>query len=143
MAAIPLYDPGFRLVTGDSLNNIVNTVNNITGGGTPIPGTFTDLTVTGNTLLGNAVGDTIGFYGVAGVVQPSGTAQSAVGTTAITGPVTTTATSTTPWGYATSTQANVIVSAVNSLISQGAALVTLCNAMQAALVSIGAIKGSA
>lgn len=34
MVAIPSYDPGFRLVTGDSLNVIITAVNNLTGNGT-------------------------------------------------------------------------------------------------------------
>lgn len=31
MAALPLFLQGFRLVTGDALNNIINAVNNMTG----------------------------------------------------------------------------------------------------------------
>lgn len=46
MPALPTYDPGFRLVTGDSLNNIIAQVNNLTGFGTSGPITGTTLTVT-------------------------------------------------------------------------------------------------
>lgn len=35
MAAIPQFLAGFRLVTGDALNTIINAVNNLTGNGTP------------------------------------------------------------------------------------------------------------
>lgn len=38
-------------------------------------GSFTNLTVTGNTLLGDAVSDTIGFYGTTAVTQRAGSNQ--------------------------------------------------------------------
>lgn len=93
--------------------------------------------------LGSATTDKISFYGVTPVVQPSGAAQSAVATTAITTVVTTAATSTTPFGFSTSTQPNAIVAAVNSLIAGQASVITLVNELRSDLVSLGLIKGSA
>lgn len=63
---------------------------------------------------------TVGFYGATPVAQQSATNQAAVASTA--------ATSTTPWGFSTSTQANAIVALVNQL--------------RADLVDLGLIKGS-
>lgn len=76
---------------------------------------------TNGTILGQDTSDLIGFYGKTAVVQPSGAEQAAVSTTA--------ATTTTPWGFTTSTQANAIVSLVNQI--------------RADLVSLGLLKGSA
>lgn len=73
------------------------------------------------TTLGSSTSDKVSLYGVAPVAQRAGSAQAAVTTTA--------ATTTSPWGFSTSTQANAVVSLVNEL--------------QAALVAIGVIKGSA
>jgi len=73
------------------------------------------------TVLGTAATDLIGFYGATPVAQRSGSTQAAVTTTS--------ATTTSPWGFSTSTQANAIV--------------TLVNELRAALVNLGAIKGSA
>lgn len=73
------------------------------------------------TCLGQSAADEISLYGVTPIVQRSGADQAAVTTTA--------ATTTTPWGFSTSTQANGIV--------------TLVNELRAALVALGAIKGSA
>jgi len=70
--------------------------------------------------LGVAATDKISFYGATPVAQRaagSGTAASA-----------TAATTTSPWGYATSTQANAIV--------------TLVNEIRATLVGMGAMVGS-
>jgi len=71
--------------------------------------------------LGGATTDKISFYGVTTIVQRSGAAQTAVATTV--------PTSTNPYGFSTSTQANAIV--------------TLVNELRAALVASGLIKGSA
>jgi len=57
--------------------------------------------------IGTSATDLVGFYGVAGVAQAS----------AITAVTTTGATTTAPFGYSTSTQANAIVSALNSVIT--------------------------
>lgn len=64
--------------------------------------------------------DKLGFHGATAVVQRTNAAQAAV--------VTTTATQTSPWGFASQAQANAIVSLVNEL--------------RAALVEKGLIKGS-
>lgn len=71
--------------------------------------------------LGASITDTISFYGVTPIAQRAGAAQAAVGTTA--------ATTTTPWGFGSSTQADAIV--------------TLVNEMRAAMVAVGLIKGAA
>lgn len=52
-------------VTGDVTGNLDGTV----GATTPAAGTFTDLTSTGTTSLGNAGTDLIGFYGATPVDQ--------------------------------------------------------------------------
>lgn len=79
---------------------------------------------TGNpdgTSMGLGITEKISFYGVTPIVQRSGAAQGAVSTTA--------STSTTPYGYATTTQADAIV--------------TLVNELRAALVANGLISGAA
>lgn len=73
------------------------------------------------TVLGQSASEKIGFYGVTPIVQRSGAAQAAVGTTA--------ATTSTPWGFSTSTQADGII--------------TLLNELRASDVALGLIKGSA
>lgn len=70
------------------------------------------LAVTSSAQLGNASTDTLGFYGQTVTSQP----------TAITTVTTTAASSTNPWGFTTSTQADAIVTAVNSLITKIKAL---------------------
>lgn len=72
-------------------------------------------------MLGQSATDKVGEYGVTPVAQRAGAAQAAVTTTA--------ATSTTPYGYATSAQADAIV--------------TLVNELRAALVARGTITGAA
>lgn len=67
------------------------------------------------------VPDKVGFFGSAAIVQPTGADQGAV--------VTTAATQTTPFGFATQAQADD--------------LVALANAMRTALVNLGLIKGAA
>lgn len=64
-------------------------------------------------LVGQTSASLVGFYGATPVAQAS-TGGSAVTTTA--------ATTSSPWGFATSTQANAIVTLVNGLQS---ALITL------------------
>ena len=73
------------------------------------------------TTLGSATTELVSCYGVTPIVQRSGAAQAAAGTTA--------AISTTPYGFATSTQAD--------------AAITLLNEVRSALVAFGIIKGSA
>ena len=71
--------------------------------------------------LGAAITQPLGLYGATPVAQRSGAAQAAAATTS--------ATNTSPYGFTTAAQAN--------------ALVTLVNELRAALVALGAIKGSA
>lgn len=137
--------PGFRLIDGGLIDEIITQLNEAiaalnAGGGA---GSYTNLTVTGNTLLGNAVSDTIGLYGIAGTAQPAGAAQAAVATGAITPLVTTGVTQSTPWGYASEAQGNAVATAVNLIITQGAALVALANAIRSAMVLLGSMKGAA
>ena len=78
--------------------------------------------VSGGQTFGDNTADTIGFYGVTPVGQPTSSEQaSAVGTALA-------SISATQWGFATSTQGDTLVKEVN--------------AMRAALVSLGLIKGS-
>lgn len=65
----------------------------------------------------------LGFYGTTPIIQRSGSAQAAVSTTA------SVSSTTSLWGFSTSTQADGIV--------------TLVNELRAALVAVGIIKGSA
>ena len=52
------------------------TINNcVIGATTPAAATFTNLTSTGNTALGNAITDTVGFYGLTPVAQRALAAQ--------------------------------------------------------------------
>jgi hypothetical protein len=71
--------------------------------------------------LGTAINQLIAFHGAAGVPQRANAAQAAI--------VTTAATQTTPWGFATQAQADAIVA--------------LANELRAATVEKGLIKGSA
>lgn len=71
--------------------------------------------------IGSSTTEKVSVYGVTPIVRRSGATQAAISTTA--------ATMSTPYGYATSTQADAIVS--------------LANELRAGLVAIGAIKGSA
>jgi hypothetical protein len=73
------------------------------------------------TSLGQDTTDKVSFYGVTPVVQPSSANQAAISTTA--------ATTTTPWGFTTSTQANAVVA--------------LANEVQRVLTLLGLWKGSA
>ena len=134
----------------------------------------TDLTLTGNlvvqgnTDIGNAVSDTVGFYGSTKVAQGASASQgavtltlvTAVAITAATAAGMTAATKTTPAGFTTTTQANKIRSLVNQLkvdvatikarVDQGRVDITaqnvLLTAVRKALVpttGVGLIKGAA
>lgn len=137
--------PGFRLIDGLLVDEIIAQLNAaiaaLNAGGTG--GSFTNLIVTGDTALGDAITDHIGLYGVTAVTQPAGAAQGAVATGAITPLVTTASTQTTPWGFGSQAQADAIATQVNLVITQGAALVALANAIRTALLALGAIKGAA
>jgi hypothetical protein len=115
-------------------------------------------------FLGRSVSSLVGFYGATLAVQPLGSAQ-AVYTVTLTAfaptvgaaVVTTAATNTSPFGFATAGQANDLVSRVNQLRDDILALQTrigqiqadqnasktLIDAIRSALVSLGLIKGSA
>lgn len=69
------------------------------------------------TQVGASASSLVGFYGATPVAQP------ASGGTACT---TTAATTTSPWGFATSTQANAVI--------------TLANSLQSVLVTLGLIS---
>lgn len=94
------------------------------------------------TTLGQSTSDLISLYGVTPVAQRSGSDQAAVAT--LSGSVaTTSASNSSPYGYTTASQADAIVSTVNSLITKVNSTITLENELRAALVALGAIKGSA
>lgn len=87
---------------------------------------------TDGTLLGQSTADTIGFYGLATpIAQRSGAGQAAVATSVIT----TAATSTTPYGYATTTQADAIA-------AQIVLLRTGYNQIRSDLVALNLIAGA-
>lgn len=71
------------------------------------------------------------FFGATPIVQPSGAAQAAVAVSTIT----TAATTTTPWGFATSTQADAVAATVKNNT-------VLVNKIRADLVSLGLIAGA-
>jgi len=83
------------------------------------------------TSLGSSATEKISFYGVTPVIQPTSASQAAVATSTIT----TAATSTTPWGFATSTQADAVA-------AQVVLLRTGFNQLRSDLVDLGLIKGS-
>ncbi len=91
------------------------------------------LSVAGNALLGNAVGDSIGFYGVSPVTQPSGSGQAAI----------TNSTGGTPTGdleLVGATNVGNVAGAINNNFTE---LYVLVSAMRTALVNLGLMKGSA
>lgn len=87
--------------------------------------TLDALFVGGTAKLGLATTDTISFYGVSPVAQRSGATQVAVSATVVNASA---ANGSATWGFASSTQANQVV--------------TLLNELRAALVALGAIAGS-
>lgn len=81
----------------------------------------------------------LGFYGSG---QPASSSEAAVTTTVPSAVATTSATNSSPYGYA-QTQADALVTNVNALRVDVLALATLVNQLRADLVSLGLIKGSA
>lgn len=75
--------------------------------------------------------------------QPAGANQAAVTGTIGAASGTTAATTTTPWGFGSSTQANGIVTLLNTCRADIASLTTLANQLRSDLVALGLIKGSA
>ena len=106
---------------------------------------FADVTASGNFAIGDAVTDTIGFYGVTKVAQAASSAQAQVTKTAVTALATTTlsAAATGMWAFASSTVAQTWRTRINQCVVDIAALTTLVNRLRADLVSIGIIKGAA
>jgi hypothetical protein len=92
------------------------------------------------TKIGTAATQKLALWGALPVVQPSGANQAAVSTTI-------TATSATAtnggWGADTEANFNAIVGNLNNARTDILALTTLTNALRAAAVQSGAIKGSA
>jgi streptogramin lyase len=84
----------------------------------------------------------LGFYGFTPIVQPSATNQFAVTSTAIVGPSATATTSTTPFGFSTSTQFNAMLGAVNSMVAVVNSLSVWQNQTRSDLVALGLQKGS-
>lgn len=84
------------------------------------------------TNFGQSTTDKIGFYGLTTpIVQPSGATQAAVTVSTIT----TAATTTSPWGFATSTQAD-------NLAASAKLAVTLVNKIRTDLVALNLIAGA-
>ena len=94
-------------ITGATIDNCV------IGGTTAVAGTFTTLTSTSTTALGNAASDTIGLYGATPVVQRATAASHT--TIATTVAISTTTAAVTSWGFSTSSQANDLTAAVAEL----------------------------
>lgn len=95
------------------------------------------------TALGQSATDKIGFYGATPVDRPAAASQAAATATAVTAVLTTASVTTAAHGFATGTQADAIVARVNQLVTDVGALATGYNAIRAALVSTGLIKGAA
>lgn len=83
------------------------------------------------TLVGATATHLIAFYGKTPVVQPTSADQFAVTSTALSSTVT----STTPYGYASSTVLQTMLTRVSSLS-------VFCAQLRADLVTLGIIKGS-
>ena len=79
----------------------------------------------GITVLKTEVGSSIGFYGVTPVTRRASSAQLALSCTVVNASA---SNGSATWGFASSTQAEQII--------------TLVNELRAALVALGAIKGS-
>lgn len=137
--------PGQQVIVVASLAKLKWYTGDLAGGAAGLTlndGTNIALGTTTGTDIGTSTSQKLGFYGTTPVVQPTTASEAAVSTAAITSVVTTAATATSPVGYTTTTQANAIVTAINSLITQVASLTTLCNQLRADLVTLGLIKGS-
>ena len=105
---------------------------NYIGNGTPDGSSF-----------GNTTSDLISFYGYTPIVQRTGAAQGAVSNSAFVLLSASPASAAGTWGLATSTQINDLITNVIELQNRQSAAIVLVNELQAALVALGAIKGSA
>lgn len=83
------------------------------------------------------------IMGFSGTGQPTGSGQAAVTDTVGAALGTTAATTTTPWGFGSSTQADAIATRVNQLRVDSLAQTVLLNQLRSDLVALGLIKGSA
>lgn len=70
MAALPKFLAGFRLVTGDALNAIIDAVNNLTGNGTPSAVTGTSGTFSGAVSSNGAI-DVLTALTTNGAINPN------------------------------------------------------------------------
>lgn len=103
----------------------------------------TDIKETGNgTVVGRTAAKKIAFHGSTPVAQRAASAQAEVTKTTGAAVATTAVTQTTPWGFASQAQGDLITTRLNTLIADNAALVTLVNELRAALVEKGLIKGA-
>lgn len=107
----------------------------LTGFGEANAGITVDAAGTGNILIGSAVTKKIGLYGVTPVVQPAGAAQAAL-TDSTGGTASTTLAAITAGAAYAQADMVAVKNALASLANQ-------TNAIRAALVALGAIKGSA
>lgn len=87
--------------------------------------------------------DGVGFHGVARSVQRAGAAQVAITKATGAALATTAVTQTTPYGFATQAQGDLLTTRLNTLITDNAALIVLVNELRAALVAKGLVKGAA
>jgi hypothetical protein len=101
------------------------------GGGTLTDGSNLVLGTTTGSEIGTSVSQKLGFYGTTPAVQPTSANEAAVTVNTIT----TASTTTSPAGYATTTQAN-------NIATELAAVVVLANQLRADLVTLGLIKGA-
>lgn len=120
--------------TNQTVNDDLAVTDSLTVGGATI--------LNGTIALGDAITDTVGFYGTTKVAQRAGAAQAAVTTTVGSAVAGTSATAVTPYGYAQA-QADAIVTNINTLRTDVLALATLSNELRAAQVALGTIKGAA
>jgi hypothetical protein len=94
-------------------------------------------------ILGRTSAAQRAFFGATAITQPASASQAAVAATVGAAVVTTAATQTTPWGFATQAQADALVARVNELKTLSEAEKVLLNEIRTGLVALGLIKGSA
>lgn len=92
--------------------------------------------------FGKGTGEKIAFYGSTPVAQQSSGSQAAVTGTVGSALGTTSATTTSPHGFATGTQADAITTRVNQLVVDSLASTILVNQLRTELVTLGLIPGA-
>lgn len=97
--------------------------------------------------FGLTTSELISFYGVTPIAQRSSASQAAVSTSSyalLSATVVNASASNgaATWGFASSTQANQVVSGMIELQNRSSAAIVLINELRAALVALGAIAGS-